>query len=264
MENANLLDANFLKSIKVEKGTLTNRINESIRNIRELPRIIKQHIDELIQKDQYQEAETYFEIAKYRIYDLINSYDKEINRSVINSLNKLKVANKIKTDTKDILSSIDLVGSSPNMIYRIYYPNDVIPASFELSNFLASMDGLIFIWDAQQNRMEDNYLAFQQIFNELSPNTQIPLIIALNKVDLPGALRTADLRRLLAELQFEEKLQTSLFIDSVFHELTIFETEGTRGINIHQVLKNCARIIVLKNQNKIQELISLISQEAQA
>jgi len=264
IENGNLLDANFLKSIKLENEILTDRINQYIRNIKEYPRHVKQNIDELIGKRQFKEAEIYFEIAKYRIYDLINAYDKEINNSIVKSLNDLKSSNAKKMDKTDIISFIDIVGSTPSMIYRIYYPTDVIPASFELNNFLSLMDGLIFIWDAQRDRIEENYLAFQQIFNGLPPNIQIPLIIALNKVDLPDTIRVEDLRRLLAEFQFEEKLQTSLFIDSIFHELTIFETEGTRGINIHQVLKNCVRMIVLKYHIKIQELQLSLSQEAQA
>ena len=264
MENGNLLDANFLKSIKLENDILTDRINHYITNIKEYPLLIKQNVDELIQNRQYEEAKTYFEIAKYRIYDLINSYEKEISKSVLKALIDLKASNELNMNKTDIFSFIDIVGSSPSMIYRIYYPTDEIPSSFELSNFLSSMDGLIFLWDAQRNRIEENYFAFQLIFNALLPNTQIPLIIALNKVDLPSALRTEDLRRLLAELQFEEKLQTSLFIDSIFHELTIFETEGTRGTNIHQVLRNCVRIIVLKYKTKIEELQLLLSQEAQA
>lgn len=264
VENGNLLDANFLNSIKLENEILTDRINLYVTNIKEYPRLIKRTVDELIQNRQFKEAETYFEIAKYRIYDLINSYDKEINRSIKKSLNDLKTSNLKKIEKNEIFSFIDVVGSTPSMIYRIFYPTEIIPSSFELSNFLSSMDGLIFIWDAQRNRIEENYSTFQQIFNELAPNTQIPLIIALNKVDLPNTLRTEDLRHLLAALQFEEKLQTSLFSDSVFHELTIFETEGIQGINIHQVLKNCVRIIVLKHKSKIQELRSLLYQEAQA
>jgi signal recognition particle receptor subunit beta len=264
IENGNLPDANFLNSIKLENEILTDRINLYIKNIKEYPRLMKQSVDELIQNGQFKEAETYFEIAKYRIYDLINSYDKEINKSVKKSLNDLKSSNEIKMNANEPFSFIDVTGSTPSMIYRIYYPTDKIPSSFELSNFLSSMDGLIFIWDAQRNLIEENYLVFQQIFNELPPNTQMPLIIALNKVDLPNALRTEDLRRLLAELQFEERLQTSLFTDSIFHELTIFETVGIQGINIHQVLRNCVRMIVLKHKSKIQELRLLLVQEAPA
>ncbi|MDD1778792.1 MAG: ADP-ribosylation factor-like protein [Candidatus Helarchaeota archaeon] len=263
VQNGNLLDANFLKSIKIKHEKLTNQITKYLDRIRDLPRLIKKNIDELIQNQQYKEAEAYFEESKSKVFDLIKISDQEIDKSVAESLTELKIAkSEVKTDN-NLFSFIDIVGSTPSMIYRIYYPTDTLPNSLELSNFLSNMDGFIFIWDAQQTRIEDNQKAIQQIFTSLATNAQIPFVFALNKVDLPQSLRVADVRRLLAEFQFEEKVQTSFYSDSIFHELTIFETIGTRGINLTQVLRNCVRIIVLKNQAKIQELQSLLTQEEQ-
>ena len=263
MQNGNLLDANFLKSIKLKNEKLADQINQYVENIRELPRLIKQNLEEILQNEQYTEAEAYFEFAKGKVFDLIKTYDQEIDKSITQSFTELKAAKSDVKSDNHLFSSIDIVGSTPSMIYRIYYPIDALPSSNDLDHFLTNMDGFIFIWDAQQNRIEDDHKAIQQIFNSLPTNAQYPFVIALNKVDLPQTLRVADVRRLLADLQFEEKVQTSFYTDSIFHELTIFETIGARGINLSQVLRNCVRIIVLKHQVKIQELQALLTQEVQ-
>lgn len=263
VQNGNLLDANFLKSIKIKHEKLTNQIDKYTERIRDLPRLIKKNIDGLIQNQQYKEAEDYFEEAKSKISDLMKVADQEIDYFIAQSLTELNAAkSEIKT-ANNLFAFIDIVGSTPSMIYRIYYPPDTLPNSLELGNFLSNIDGLIFIWDAQQARIEENYKVIQQIFNSLTTNAQIPFVIALNKIDIPQSLRITDVRRLLTEFQFEEKVQTSLYSDSIFHDLTIFETIGTRGINLNQVLRNCVRLIVLKNQVKIQELQALLTQEGQ-
>ena len=263
VQNGNLLDANFLKSIKLKNERLASQINHNIENIRELPRLIKQNVEEIIQNKQYKEAEDYFEFAKGKVFDLIKTYDQEIDKSVTQAFTELKSSKSEAKSDNNLFSFIDIVGSTPSMIYRIYYPVDTLPNSLELSNFLSKMDGFIFIWDAQQTRIEENQKAVQQIFSYLPANAQIPFVFALNKVDLPQTLRIVDVRRLLAEYQFEEKVQPSFYMDSIFHELTIFETIGARGINLSQVLRNCVRLIVLKHQAKIQELQALLTQEVQ-
>ncbi len=263
VQNGNLLDANFLKSIKLKNERLASQINHNIENIRELPRLIKQNVEEIMQNKQYKEAEDYFEFAKGKVFDLIKTYDQEIDKSVTQSFTELKSSKSEAKSDNNLFSFIDIVGSTPSMIYRIYYPIDTLPSSLELSNFLSNMDGFIFIWDAQQTRIEENQKAIQQVFSSLPANAQTPFVFALNKVDLPQTLRVVDVRRLLAEYQFEEKVQTSFYMDSIFHELTIFETIGARGINLSQVLRNCVRLIVLKHQAKIQELQALLTQEVQ-
>lgn len=262
VQNGNLLDANFLKTIELERKQLISQVNRHMRKLKELPRLLKQNLDELIQKNQFEEAETYFEIAGYRIQELCKSYDHEINRSIEKSVNKLQNSKfNAGASVSNSFSSVDIVGSSPNMIYRIYYINTPPPDLIELNTFLLSIDGIIFLWDAQWERIEENSEVFEELLNNLPLNNRYPLVIALNKTDLPHTIRSEDTQRLLTEIQFEEKLQTTFFTDTIYSGITIFETVSTLGMNLKKVLMNCIRMITNQKQTEIQEFQKLLFQE---
>ncbi|HUY01553.1 MAG TPA: hypothetical protein VMV49_18460 [Candidatus Deferrimicrobium sp.] len=263
VENRNLLDANFLEYIESEKKKLKQIIDSYISNIKELPPEIKRNIDHLFCQKQDEEAKTYFEIASYQIQEMIKAYDEELNKLINESIIKfINQKSDSSFENEMTFSSIDITGSIPNVIFRIHYTNKDPPDLLELNNFLSTIDGLIFIWDAQRGLIEANIQSFQYLFEALPVNTQIPLVFALNKIDLPHIIHTEDLRQLISQVQFEEKLQTSILTDSIFQELTIFETIATQGYHVNQVLMNCFRMVVLKNQAKIQEIQNILRQEA--
>ncbi|MHA1652229.1 MAG: hypothetical protein ACTSYB_18760 [Candidatus Helarchaeota archaeon] len=257
IEHSNILDANFLKSIEHEYKQLQNQITNYMKRLKDMPRILKQTLDSFLQdKNKFDEAKRYFEIASYQIRELCRSYDEEINRCIERAIRTLQTSQEKPPSLEaELFSSIDLVGSSANIIYRIHYISDITPNVLELTNFLSLMDGLIFIWDAERDRVEENLHVFEELIDSLPPNQQYPLIIALNKVDLPNTIRAEDLRRLITQIQFEEKLQTSLFSDTPYHGLTIFETIAPQGVNVRYVLKNCVRMIYSSKQTQIHKLI---------
>ena len=262
VQNENLLDANFLKSIEYEQKQLRAQINRYMRALKELPRTIKQNLDKLIQEQKFEEANTYFEISSYRIQELCRAYDGELNRYTKKSIKKLQDS-RLKTIGRDqTFSSIDIVGSIPNMIYRIHYNIGPPPNQIELNTFLSTIDGLIFIWNVQSG-IKENINVFEELLNNLPPNARVPLVIALNKVDLPHTITSADVRHLLTQARYEEKLRTTLLPDTLSQELTIFETVGTQGISIKNVIRSVVRIIVAKNRSQIQELTNLLYQEVQ-
>ncbi len=265
VEHGSILDMNFLKAIQFKQAKMTAQINDYMKRLKDLPRLLKHSLDVLIRGDEpkIEEAKTYYEVSSLQIRELIKSYDEEINREIIQSVkNLLDQKPKTQLGEKDHFSFVDIVGSSPNMIYRIHYVNKNIPGAIEFDNFLSGIDGLIFVWDAQMERLEENSQVFEELLDNLPNNKQYPLVIALNKSDLPRTIKYHDLIRILAGLQFEEKLQTTLFNDSVYSGLTVFETIGLTGVSLKNILMNCVRMITNRNQELIQELREIIIQEA--
>lgn len=261
-DNENLLDANFLKSIENERKQLRRQVNGYMRNLKDLPRMLKQNLIHLIQNENFTEAKTYFDIATYRIQELCRAYDRELERQTEKSIKYLQSERNKIIDEDEACSSLDIVGSKKDIIYRIHYDKKIPSNLIELTTFLSSIDGIIFIWDVSR-RIEVNLDIFKELLENLPPNVQYPLVIALNKMDLPHTISTDDVYRLLTHIRYEEKLQTSLFTDTMFQDLTIFETVGTQGHNLRNIVRSLVRMIVIKNQAKIQELQNLLYSEVQ-
>jgi small GTP-binding protein len=66
---------------------------------------------------------------------------------------------------------------------------------------LRGADGVVFVVDSAANRLRDNALAWQNMHAHLAsfpvPLTDIPIVVQLNKRDLPDALPTDLLKRIL-------------------------------------------------------------------
>jgi len=251
----NSLDANFKKLIESERTQLILQINNYIQKLKNRPHDLKTHLRELLLQEKYEEARHYYEIYIHQIQQLCRIYDIELSRFMECSIRKLqssKLNNPISET--EIFSFIDLAGSATGLIYRIYFINKAEPETFELNNFLTGIDGLIFIWDAQRSRFEENSRVFKKLVNNLPLGKRYPLVIALNKIDLPDVIRSEDLRRTLTQIQFEKRLQTALFTEDLYPGLTIFETITTQGLNLKKVIRNCARMIYSLYHSQIQEL----------
>lgn len=79
---------------------------------------------------------------------------------------------------------------------------------------LKGLDGIIFVADSQEERMEENIQSLRNLEKNLEQQgydiRQVPLVIQYNKRDLPNALSLAEMRRALNKYQvpdFEAKAQ---------------------------------------------------------
>ncbi len=262
VQNENLLDANFLRAIKTQQEHIRTQLNSYMKTLKDLPGTIKHNLQNFIQQETFEEAKTYFEISSYRIRQLCKAYDEELNRTIKKAITNLQKSAESTVKTSKTFSYLDLVGSSSNLIYRIHYSNYSDPTPIDLSSFLPQIDGLIFIWDCQQ-RIEENIRVFELVTDNLPPDTQTPLVIALNKVDLPHNINSTDIQQLLSQARYEKKLQTTLYSDAVIKELSIFETVATQGSNIKRIIRNLVLMIGVKNQTEIAKLRNLLIQEVQ-
>uniref|UniRef100_A0A7C6AFR0 Gliding-motility protein MglA n=1 Tax=candidate division WOR-3 bacterium TaxID=2052148 RepID=A0A7C6AFR0_UNCW3 len=105
---------------------------------------------------------------------------------------------------------------------------------------LRGVDGLVFVVDSQEERLEENV----ESFNNLRDNLQsyglnlkdIPMVIQYNKRDLPNIMPIADLQ---------------LYINRDGY--TYFEAVALRGIGVFDTLKSICQKTVLKQIDNIPE-----------
>jgi|UniRef100_A0A7V3VU00 signal recognition particle receptor subunit beta len=103
---------------------------------------------------------------------------------------------------------------------------------------LRGVDGIVFVVDSQEERLEENI----ESFNNLRDNLQsygmnlkdIPLVIQYNKRDLPNIMPISDLQ---------------LYVNREGY--TYFEAVAIRGIGVFDTLKSICQLTVLKHIDSI-------------
>ena len=96
---------------------------------------------------------------------------------------------------------------------------------------LRGVDGVIFVADSQEERMDANYEALENLQENLKDHgydlMKVPYILQLNKRDLPSALPIEDLKKAL--LKKNE---------------SVFEAVAYKGTGVFETLKECGRLVL--------------------
>lgn len=96
---------------------------------------------------------------------------------------------------------------------------------------LRGVDGVIFVADSQEERMDANYEALENLQENLRDHNydlmKIPYILQLNKRDLPSALPVEELKKALLKK----------------NEL-VFEAVAYKGTGVFETLKECGRLVL--------------------
>lgn len=96
---------------------------------------------------------------------------------------------------------------------------------------LRGVDGVVFVADSQQERLDANIEAIENLTDNLKEHghdlLQIPYVLQLNKRDLPNALPVETLRK---ELRRREE--------------PVFEAIASQGIGVFDTLKEVARQVL--------------------
>ena len=96
---------------------------------------------------------------------------------------------------------------------------------------LRGVDGVIFVADSQEERMDANIEALENLDENLREHNydfkKMPYILQLNKRDLPNALPVDDLKKVL--LKKNEP---------------IFEAVAYKGVGVFETLKECGRQVL--------------------
>jgi signal recognition particle receptor subunit beta len=96
---------------------------------------------------------------------------------------------------------------------------------------LRGVDGVIFVADSQEERMDANYEALDNLQENLKDHAydfaKVPYILQLNKRDLPSALPMEELKKALVK-----KGEPA------------FEAVAYQGVGVFETLKECGRLVL--------------------
>jgi signal recognition particle receptor subunit beta len=96
---------------------------------------------------------------------------------------------------------------------------------------LRGVDGVIFVADSQEERMDANYEALENLQDNLKQHSydfmKVPYVLQLNKRDLPSALPVDELKKALLKK----------------NEAT-FEAVAYKGAGVFETLKECGRLVL--------------------
>lgn len=103
---------------------------------------------------------------------------------------------------------------------------------------LKNVDGLVFVVDSQQERLDENIESFNNLQDNLKSYNlnldDIPMVIQYNKRDLPNILPINDL-----QVQINKR------------DYTYFESVAIRGIGVFDTLKYICQLTVLKQKDNL-------------
>jgi len=98
---------------------------------------------------------------------------------------------------------------------------------------LRGVDGVVFVADSQEERMDANIEALDNLMENLNEHgydfKNIPYVLQLNKRDLPNVLPVADLKRELMK-----------------HNEPVYEAVAYQGTGVFETLKEVARQVLLE------------------
>jgi hypothetical protein len=103
---------------------------------------------------------------------------------------------------------------------------------------LKNVDGLVFVVDSQEERLEDNIESYNNLHDNLRDYNlslkDIPMVIQYNKRDLPTILPISDLQVHLNKVSY-----------------TFFESVAIRGIGVFDTLKSICHLTSLKQIDQL-------------
>ena len=98
---------------------------------------------------------------------------------------------------------------------------------------LRGVDGVVFVADSQEERMDANVEALENLRDNMKEHgydvAKIPYVLQLNKRDLPNVLPVVDLKKEL-----------------VRHDEPVFEAVACQGVGVFETLKDVARQVLIE------------------
>ncbi|MHA1232302.1 MAG: GTP-binding protein [Candidatus Helarchaeota archaeon] len=122
---------------------------------------------------------------------------------------------------------------------------------FQRKTILNGVDGIIFVWDAQVDQWNENVWSMEELLEHLGDKLgrEVPLIIMLNKLDLPNII-TQD--KLLEYLR-QKGLDKVRSAHGVEVPIQIYETIAIQGKNIKRAFQQVCREAVLNYYMKLKK-----------
>jgi hypothetical protein len=122
---------------------------------------------------------------------------------------------------------------------------------FQRKTILNGVDGIIFVWDAQKEQWEENVWSMEELIGHLDNKLakSIPLIIMLNKLDLPNVISYNDLMEFLKEKGLDKVTNAH----GIEMPIQVYETIAIEGQNIKRAFQQVCREAVLNYYMKLKK-----------
>jgi signal recognition particle receptor subunit beta len=105
---------------------------------------------------------------------------------------------------------------------------------------LKNVDGIVFVVDSQEERLEENLESYNNLLDNLASYSlsidTIPLVMQYNKRDLPNIMPISDLQSHINKAAYE-----------------YFESVAIRGIGVFDTLKTICRLTVRKHADELPQ-----------
>ncbi|UYP46543.1 hypothetical protein NEF87_002828 [Candidatus Lokiarchaeum ossiferum] len=102
-------------------------------------------------------------------------------------------------------------------------------------------DGIIFVFDAQRSRLADNIQSLKELKNVSNQRliSELPLLIMVNKQDLPNTMKKAEVEQILAQenLFFAPREKLHAWNPIVYETIALY----SNAQNVYQIFAELAR-----------------------
>ena len=122
---------------------------------------------------------------------------------------------------------------------------------FQRKTILNGVDGIIFVWDAQKEQWNENVWSLEELLDHLGEKLgkKIPIIIMLNKLDLPNVIENNKIMELLKEKNLDKVLNAH----GIEMSIQIYDTIAIEGKNIKRAFQQVCREAVLNYYMKMRK-----------
>ncbi|TFF86943.1 MAG: gliding-motility protein MglA [Promethearchaeota archaeon] len=122
---------------------------------------------------------------------------------------------------------------------------------FQRKTILNGVDGIIFVWDAQKEQWDENVWSMEELIEHLEGKLAkgVPLILMLNKMDLPNIISYNDLMEFLKEKGLDKVLNAH----GIEMPVQVYETIAIEGQNIKRAFQQVCREAVLNYYMKLKK-----------
>ncbi len=145
-----------------------------------------------------------------------------------------------------------MVAGIANVKLQIYTVAGQRRHKFQRKTILNGVDGVIFVWDAQVEQWNENVWSLEELIEHVGVGKlgqEIPLIIMINKQDLPNIVKREQVLELLKQKGLE-KVRSPMTGDEL--EIQVYDTIAIQGLNVKRAFQQLARDAVLNHYNKIK------------
>ncbi|MDD1777329.1 MAG: ADP-ribosylation factor-like protein [Candidatus Helarchaeota archaeon] len=144
-----------------------------------------------------------------------------------------------------------MVAGIANVKLQVYTVAGQRRHKFQRKTLLNGVDGIVFVWDAQVEQWNENAWSMEELVEHLGKELgkKIPMIVMINKVDLPNIVRRVQVFDFLKSKELDKVISPTTNEEL---EIQVYDTIAIQGQNVKRAFQQLARDAVLNYYNKIK------------